>query len=431
MNTRIATNISKGRGVLVVAGVALVTTLAACSTTTPESSGEVGGEIRFQTFQGPDIIEVWDQQFLDLEADTGVSVVIETAPQADQATRLLTQASSGQLPDVAIISAIHFTALASRGLLEPLSQENLPGLDFDDIQPVLRDAYRYDGLTYGVPADLDTGLLFYNKDIFDAAGQEYPNPDWTWEEFQQISSDLTVGEGAGKQFGADLFNGGDWGLVEAIAASYGDSMFDEEAAVPSVDSAGGRQAIELFDRMLRVDQSAPAPGSANATIGNGQIAMGIYGPWASYYLLSDVDFNWDVTTLPQGDRSVTFGWGGVAVVFADSDNKASALAFIENLMSEELQTQRAEDWAWAPPSISLLESPRFGDSAALALTAEQKLVVAAALENAVAPVILQDHARANSILQGVFSEMAAGSIDAEEAITRLTEGWAPLIAVSQ
>jgi multiple sugar transport system substrate-binding protein len=419
----------RGRLVAIAATLALVSPLAACAADAPAAdNGEVGGEIRYQTYQGPDQVAVWDEQWIDLEERTGVSVVTETVPNAEQSQRLLTQAASGDLPDVAMISARFFNALASRGLLEPLSEENLPGVDFDDLQPVLLEAYQYDGVQYGVPTDLDTGLLFYNKDIFDAAGQEYPNPDWTWEEFQQVAAELTVGEGAGKQFGADISGAGNWGVIEAVAASYGGSLFDQAAGVPTVDAGGGRAAVELFDQMLRVDQSTPAPGTENAQIGNGQIAMGIYGPWAAYYYLNGVDFAWDVTTLPQGDQSATFGWGSVLVVFSDSENKASALAFVENFLSEELQTQRAVDWAWTPPSISLLEDPAFGESDALAMTAEQKLVVAAALENAVPPVILQDQPRGEQVLQEVLSEMAAGSIDAEQAIQRLTEGWAPLIA---
>jgi len=419
----------RGRLVAIAASLALVAPLAACAAEAPAvDAGEVGGEIRYQTYQGPDQVAVWDEQWLDLEERTGISVVTETVPNAEQSQRLLTQAASGDLPDVAMISARFFNALASRGLLEPLTEENLPGIDFDDLQPVLREAYQYDGVQYGLPTDLDTGLLFYNKEIFDAAGQDYPNPEWTWEEFQKVAADLTVGEGAGKQFGADISGAGNWGVIEAVAASYGGSMFDQEAGVPSVDVGGGREAVELFDQMLRVDQSTPAPGTENAQIGNGQIAMGIYGPWAAYYYLNGVDFEWDVTTLPQGDQAATFGWGSVLVVFADSENKASALAFVENFLSEELQTQRAVDWAWTPPSISLLEDPAFGESEALAMTSEQKLVVAAALENAVPPVILQDQPRGEQVLQEVLSEMAAGAIDAEEAIRRLTEGWTPLIA---
>lgn len=417
---------TRGRVLAALAGIALVVPLAACSAGGSADSGD-GASIRFQTYQGPDIVKVWDEQWATFKDTSGISVETETVPNAEQSQRLLTQAASGQLPDVAMISARWFTALASRGLLEPLTSENLPDLDLGDIQPVLQEAYKYDGVTYGVPSDLDLGLLFYNKDIFASAGVPEPTEDWTWDDFRSTAKELTVGEGSGKQYGADISGAGNWGVISAIANSYGGGLVDTATGEPSVETGGGRQAVDLFDNMLRVDQSTPPPGTENAQIGNGSIAMGLYGPWAAYYYLKDATFDWGVTTMPKGDESTTFGWGSVLVVFKDSKNKDAALKFIENFLSKDLQTQRAIDWAWTPPSKSLLEDAAFGDSAALAMTAEQKAVVAKAVGTAVAPPLFQDQAKAEDILGEVLSEMAAGTTDADKAAARLTDGWAPLI----
>jgi multiple sugar transport system substrate-binding protein len=415
----------RGRVLAALTGFAVIVPLAACSAGGGESDGP--SSIRFQTYQGPDIVEVWEGQWATFEEESGVAVEIETVPNAEQSQRLLTQAASGQLPDVAMVSARWFTALASRGLLEPLNSENLPGLDLADIQPVLNEAYTYDGVTYGVPSDLDLGLLFYNKDIFAASGTAEPSADWTWDDFRETAQALTVGEGSGKQFGADISGAGNWGVISAIANSYGGGLIDPATGVPTVDSGGGLQAVELFDEMLRVDKSTPPPGTENAQIGNGQIAMGLYGPWAAYYYLKDATFDWGVTAMPRGEDSTTFGWGSVLVVFKDSENKEGAYRFIENFLKKEYQTQRAIDWAWTPPSKSLLEDAEFGASEALAMTAEQKAVVAAAVGTAVAPPLFLDQAKAEDILGEVLSEMAAGTTDAEKAAARLTDGWGPLI----
>ena len=46
--------------------------------------------------------------------------------------------------------------------------------------------------------------MYYNKDIFDAAGVEYPSNDWTWSDFEKMATELTSGEGANKIYGAHL-----------------------------------------------------------------------------------------------------------------------------------------------------------------------------------------------------------------------------------
>ena len=33
--------------------------------------------------------------------------------------------------------------------------------------------------------------MFYNKDLFDAAGLDYPTADWTWDDFAKDAAALT------------------------------------------------------------------------------------------------------------------------------------------------------------------------------------------------------------------------------------------------
>ena len=58
------------------------------------------------------------------------------------------------------------------------------------------------GEIVGLPARTDYYVLYYNKDIFDAAGVSYPSNDMTWEEFEETAKKITTGEGADKKYGA-------------------------------------------------------------------------------------------------------------------------------------------------------------------------------------------------------------------------------------
>ena len=45
---------------------------------------------------------------------------------------------------------------------------------------------------YAVPFALVNTVLYFNKDMFDAAGIAYPTDDWTWEEFREAAKKLTI-----------------------------------------------------------------------------------------------------------------------------------------------------------------------------------------------------------------------------------------------
>ncbi len=42
-----------------------------------------------------------------------------------------------------------------------------------------------DGRVLGVPKDVGTSALWFNKTMFDEAGIEYPDETWTWEKLEK------------------------------------------------------------------------------------------------------------------------------------------------------------------------------------------------------------------------------------------------------
>ena len=59
----------------------------------------------------------------------------------------------------------------------------------------------YNGKAYALPYRNDWYVLYYNKDLFDAAGVEYPSNDMTWEEYYDLAAKVTSGEGSSKEYG--------------------------------------------------------------------------------------------------------------------------------------------------------------------------------------------------------------------------------------
>ncbi|MFN7026669.1 MAG: extracellular solute-binding protein, partial [Pseudorhizobium sp.] len=61
-----------------------------------------------------------------------------------------------------------------------------------------------DGKVYALPFRSDFWVVYYNKDIFDAAGVPYPTNDMTWAQFDEAAEKLAGGMGANKTYGALL-----------------------------------------------------------------------------------------------------------------------------------------------------------------------------------------------------------------------------------
>lgn len=98
------------------------------------------------------------------------------------------------------------------------------GIDMEEWFGSYSEWGQYNGTYYGMPSTASVGMVFYNKDMFDAAGVAYPEDGWTIEEYKEIAEKLTTGEGSSKVYGTfqNTFPE-DWGIYGAQTTSlYGD-----------------------------------------------------------------------------------------------------------------------------------------------------------------------------------------------------------------
>jgi multiple sugar transport system substrate-binding protein len=84
--------------------------------------------------------------------------------------------------------------------LEPFLDAD-PSFNTDDFYPSLLEQFTWQGQRWGLPAELQPYVIEYNKDLFDAAGVDYPALDWTTDDFTELAVALTQGEGEAKQYG--------------------------------------------------------------------------------------------------------------------------------------------------------------------------------------------------------------------------------------
>ena len=73
--------------------------------------------------------------------------------------------------------------------------------DRDDFFPALAEQFTYQGQLWGIPASITPVIIEYNRNLFDAAGVDYPSPDWTLDQFTELAIAITEGDGEFKTYG--------------------------------------------------------------------------------------------------------------------------------------------------------------------------------------------------------------------------------------
>lgn len=130
-----------------------------------------------------------------------VTLEIIDLGSTDYMTQLATQLAGGnsELDVVSIKDIPGYSNLINLGMLEPMNA-NLT-TDPAAFNGVLDQLATEDGSFYAVPFRSDMWVLYYNKDLFDAAGVAYPTNDMTLAEYDALAREMTSGIGAEKVYG--------------------------------------------------------------------------------------------------------------------------------------------------------------------------------------------------------------------------------------
>ena len=141
----------------------------------------------------------------------GITVQYEPI-EGDYNAGLFNGLSAGTAGDIFYIPAETAPGIIATGTVLPLNDV----VDTEPFIDTLLEPFTVDGTVYGIPKDFNTLAVFYNRDLFDEAGVEYPNENDTWETFaeklrgvNELGDDVT-----GACFAADIARMGPFAFAE-------------------------------------------------------------------------------------------------------------------------------------------------------------------------------------------------------------------------
>ena len=359
----------RGAALLAVAAVVL----AGCGDSGSDGDGGGGGAaagalegrgpIKFATGKDTSgnmqkLVDEWNADHPDEKVE-----IVELPEAADEQRNQMIQNAQAKSKEFTVLNLdVVWTAefAANRWVVE-LPQDQL---DLDNLLEPAVNTGKYRDKLYAVPVYSDGGLLYYRKDLLDAAG--VAEPPKTWAEMQDActkvqAKNASIGCYAG-QF--DKYEGLTVNFSEAIQSA-GGSILDESGK-PTVDTPEAKEGLNFLVEGFKskvIPQAAITykEEEGRRAFQDGQLIF--HRQWPYQYALanatdgsSKVAGKFAVAPLPGKDGPGVSTLGGHNfAISAFADNKATALDFIKFFNSEEAQRSNLLATSQAPTRSNLYD----------------------------------------------------------------------------
>jgi multiple sugar transport system substrate-binding protein len=283
--------------------------------------------------------------------------------------KLQTGLAGGAAPDVFAMDGPLFPDYQSRGVLLDLK----PYIDRDAfdlnqlVEQGVADFTTSDGGQYGLPRDLNTIILYYNRTMFDEAGLAYPDESWDWDKLVEVGTALTKdldGNGTVDQWGfytetTDMENY--WSSL--VWQNGGDiiSADKTKTLLGTPEAAGGIQFLQDLIWKHRIMAEPALFAETGDAFEQGKAAMEANGSWlvpTHTAASEELGFTFGMAPLPAGPagRFTSVNPTG-AVVYQGTKAPDAAWEFVKYLASPAAQEQLMLLKASLPVSKEVLAGP--------------------------------------------------------------------------
>lgn len=316
-----------------------------------------------------DLVEGWVAEFNVIYPDVEVNLIHTPDGYWE---KLTTMFAADTPPDLMYMGYPEMVRFAAEDTLLSLSDlfTTDPEFNAEMFFPSLFDAFVYEDEIYGVAKDWNVQVLYYNKDLFDAAGIAYPDDAWTWDDLLAAAETLTIDEdddGINEQ----------WGFVTATGANrigswiYGNGggILSDDQQSCILDGEESIEALEFLTSLMFEHKVAPShielgDQSAQEMFSSGRSAMMVSGGWRVIAFREIEAFVWDIAPMPispnSGQRATvvdTVAWS----IAKDTEYPEAAWELLKFFAGEAGQVRTAESGMATPSMVEYATGEAFLD----------------------------------------------------------------------
>jgi multiple sugar transport system substrate-binding protein len=279
--------------------------------------------------------------------------VTQQTVTGDYRVQMITNFSSGNVPDIFYVNAEYAPEWMEQGFLEPLD-DYIAKQNFDTSKffPGYANVFKTsDGTTYGLPKDGNTIAMAYNTDLV-------TTPPTTLDELVTAADAL---KGKGKLKAPICLSPGlDRGL--AFIYAQGGSIVSDDLTTDTVDSPATKAAVQWYMDLIKNGEAETPTQLGDSwcgeALGKGDAAIVFEGGWLKGAM--DTTFpniKWAFAEMPAGSAGkVTITYTAAYSIAADSKNKDAAWVVMQYLTGPEGMTKWTQGGI-AIPSRSDVPTP--------------------------------------------------------------------------
>ena len=300
-----------------------------------------------------------------------IDLKITEIPEDNYSTKIDTALAADSPPDIGFITEARWL---KAGRMEPLDDViEAEGIDVSHLNQNAFEGCRFEGVIYCLGSYSAATMLFYNKELFDAAGLSYPSAteSMSVDEYASLAAQLTVP--------SDDLAEKVWGGEASTPYWWMDTRthFSDDGRM-TLGYVNDASTVHMYDVLTGMVANGYAPSESQfqllgstEILATGQLAMSITDNASAIPMLEDAGIAWGVAPLPvetAGDAPFVSSWTDMWGVFASSDDVEAAKRFVAfvgttgnelrvevgNAVSLDLTV--AEELGWAEESAGRQEA---------------------------------------------------------------------------
>lgn len=301
-----------------------------------------------------DMMKTLAYEFMQENQD--ITIKMEFIPEADYSTKLISSLATDAAPDVFQVQSGMIPRLVKAESIQTLDEEVLSTDNIaNDFVPASVDALQVDGKYYGLPTDLQTIVLYWNKDLAKEAKLDAEKGPQTWDELLDWAKKLTKFEN-GKMVQSGWGEKGYSPEIEAFIAQNGGKMVDDSGKFVFADDPKSVEAIKFAVDAYKKDKVYDLEFMKNwAGFRQGKVAIMLGHP-AMLGNLKQTAPNIDlgIGLIPaKADKHTTIVTSWAYAISKKAESKA-ATKWIEYLTSPEVEKRWTEQTGELPARKELL-----------------------------------------------------------------------------
>ncbi|TCR64043.1 ABC transporter substrate-binding protein [Bosea sp. BK604] len=391
-------------------------------------------EVRWGQWKGTEVGEKFMAEFkAAFEKDhPDIKLVPVDSPFTGFHDRAVVLHQAKKLPDVLLVQVDWVAEFADLGMIEPIDERiaKEPKEFFANIPVTFHQQWK--GKQYYLPIESGAVALFWNTDLFKAAGLS--SAPKTWDEFAEYSRKLTVPDK--RQFAVTGTLQGEPPTnmtydIYPLLLQNGAKLIDTSTNKAVFNSPEGVAAIEWYaDRINKDKISVPGVLSngekeKRANFASGNVAMMFEGPWGiAIQKQLNPKLNYDIAPLPVGKTSGTMVRGSLNTLTSQAQDKEAAWTFMK--------------WMSGPKGIELWSKGTGGFPARTDVSSQdwfkelklfQAFVTQMGRDNAQSPFLVMPNAvQMNKVMSTEVQNVIQGKKSAKQALDDAAAEWNKVLA---